>query len=137
LLGFGASSISSVGSAYSQDEKDLQAYQQAVGEGRLPVVRGYLLDDDDVIRRELLLDLFCNFRLDLKALGERFGIDARSYLADDFQRLEPMQADGLLTFDDERIEVTTIGRFFIRNICMTFDRHLESDSSKRVYSRTV
>ncbi len=137
LLAFGASSISSVGTAYSQDAKDLPGYHAGIEAGRLPIVRGFLLDDDDVIRRELLLDLFCNFRLDLQALGERFGIDAESYLADDLQRLGPMVDDGLVELGDGSIEVTDTGRFFIRNVCMTFDKYLEADSQARVYSRTV
>ena len=137
LLGFGTSAIASVGTAYSQDDKDLEAYQASVGAGRLPIVRGFLLNADDVIRRELLLDLFCNFRLDLAALSQRFSIDAPSYLAADLERLSEMADDGLVRVDPEAIEVTDSGKFFIRNVCMTFDRYLEQDNQARVYSRTV
>lgn len=137
LLAFGASAISAVGSSYAQNEKPLPAYQQGVGAGRLPVFRGFLLERDDEIRRELLLELFCNFRLDLTALGERFGIDAAAYLAEDLERLRPMAADGLVELNDRYIRVTDTGRFFIRNICMTFDRYLEKNGAQRVYSRTI
>ena len=137
LLACGASAISAVGSTYAQDEKPLPAYLEGVEAGRLPVFRGFLLDRDDEIRRELLLELFCNFRLDLRALGQRFDIDATAYLAGDIERLDPLVRDGLVEIHDETIHVTDIGRFFIRNICMTFDRYLETDGGKRVYSRTI
>jgi len=137
LLGFGASAISSIGSAYSQNEKSLADYQASPAAGKLPIARGFLLDRDDEIRRELLLELFCNFHVDLEALGARFGIDAPGYFKDDLDRLDEMNADGLVTWNPQAIEVTGPGRFFIRNICMNFDRYLEKDSSKRVYSRTV
>lgn len=137
LLAFGASAISSIGTAYSQDAKDLEAYLAGIAADRLPIQRGYLLTRDDEIRRELLLELFCNFRVDLRALGERFGIDAAAYLSTDIDRLAPMERDGLVSRSPEAIEVSPVGRFFIRNVCMTFDQHLEQDSKARVYSRTV
>ncbi len=137
LLGLGTSAISSIGSAYSQDDKDIGAYVQTLAQGQLPLVRGFLLSHDDLVRRELLLELFCNFHVDLAAWSQRFDLKAEDYLADDFARLEPLVQDGLLRLSPEAIEVTDTGRFFIRNICMAFDQYLEKDAGQRVYSRTV
>ncbi len=136
-LGFGISAISSVGSAYSQNTKELETYRAALSRKELPAARGYLLSRDDEIRRELLLELFCNFRADLRQLSSNLKIDAGTYFLKDLKRLEPMVNDGLVRWNSEAIEVTDLGRFFIRNICMTFDRHLETESSKQIYSRTV
>jgi oxygen-independent coproporphyrinogen-3 oxidase len=137
LLAFGASAISSIGSAYSQNHKQLSPYQAELQENRLPVMRGFLLSEDDLIRRELLLELFCNFYVDLEALSQRYGIDAANYLASDLEKLAPMVEDGLVSWTGREILVSDTGKFFIRNICMTFDRYLEPDGQKRVYSRTV
>jgi oxygen-independent coproporphyrinogen-3 oxidase len=137
VLAFGASAISGVGATYAQGDKTLDGYRAAVEGGRLPVVRGFLLSEDDEIRRELIIDLFCNFRVDLEALSERFGIDGVDYFAEDLDRLAPLADDGLVRWTRQAIEVSETGRFFIRNICMTFDRYLESDPAKRAYSRTV
>jgi len=137
ILGFGASAISSVGSTYSQNEKDLAPYRTAVDAGRLPVTRGHLLDPDDELRRELLLELFCTFQVDLGQLSKKLGVDVAAHISEDLDRLTPMIDDGLLTWDGKRIDVTERGRFFIRNICMTFDKYLEKSRSERVYSRTV
>jgi len=138
LLGFGASSIASVGSSYSQDDKDTMQYMQSVVEqGALPIVRGFLLSPEDELRRELIIDLFCNFFVDLEALGARFGLDAKALVAQDLQALAPLAADGLVQIEPGAVRVTETGRFFVRNVCMCFDRYLEQDASARVYSRTV
>ena len=68
MLAFGASAISSIGSSYSQSHKKLTNYQDSLGKNKLPLSRGFLLNNDDVIRRELLLELFCNFYADLDKL---------------------------------------------------------------------
>ena len=137
LIGFGASAISSVGSSYSQNEKEFKNYLEPIEQGKLPLLRGYLLNQDDIIRRELLLELFCNFRIDLKQLGKLFSIDGEEYFSRELQLLQDMEQDGLVKLEPGRVEVTTLGTFFIRNICMVFDRFLEQDPSARVYSRTV
>lgn len=137
VLGLGASAISSIGASYSQDEKDVGAYVEAVLRGRLPVVRGHLLSEDDELRRELLLDLFCTFEADLDELGRRLALDAAMALSSDIARLAPLVEDGLVRLDGSRIVVTPLGRFFVRNVCMVFDRYLDRPVGASVYSRTV
>ncbi len=137
LVAFGASAISSIGSSYSQNAKDIDTYLRGITEGRLPVERGFLLSRDDEIRRELIMELFCNFSVDLEALGRRFGFDPHEAFAAERARLAPMIDDGLVSLSPEGIAVTDIGRFFIRAICMTFDRYLPQEGAGMVYSRTV
>lgn len=136
-LGFGVSSISSVGTSYSQDSKDLDHYLERVAAGELPVERGFLLSADDVLRRELILDLFCNFRVDLRELGERFGVDPASTFASELTELRRLAEDGLVDVTPQTIAVQGYGRFFIRNVCMVFDRYLQRTQASSTYSRTV
>ena len=137
LAAFGASAISSVGASYSQNAKDIETYLAGIDAGTLPVERGFLLGPDDEIRRELIIELFCTFSADLGSLGARFGIEPGPYFAEDVARLEPMIDDGLVSVTPGAITVSETGRFFIRNICMAFDRYLERDPAARAYSRTV
>ncbi len=136
-LGFGISAISSIGSAYSQDSKDLESWHARVAAGELPVERGFLLSADDLLRRELILDLFCNFKVDLKALGERFGIEPASYFAPELEALGRLAEDGLVDVTPDTVAVKGYGHFFIRNVCMTFDRYLAKTQAATTYSRTV
>ena len=137
LLAFGASAISSIGSAYSQNAKGLDAYMGGIAAKSLPVERGFLLERDDEIRRELIMDLFCNFAVDLDALGRRHGFDAEREFSREREDLRPMEDDGLVSLGAGAIAVSEIGKFFIRNICMVFDRYLVKDAPAPLYSRTV
>jgi oxygen-independent coproporphyrinogen III oxidase len=136
-LAFGVSAISAIQGTYSQNEKELEPYYRRVESGELPIERGFLLNRDDEIRRELIIDLFCNFHLDGKQLEQKYGIDFLSYFQPELQRLEPFETDGLLAVAGCNLEVLPEGRYFIRNICMTFDRYLEKEVAGRRYSQAV
>jgi len=135
LVGLGASSISSVGSVYAQNEKDLEPYEAAIAAKRVPWQRGLLLTADDLMRRELIIDLFSNFDLDVKAFEKKFSIDFWKTFESEQVTLAPLVTDGLLDLSGERIRVSPIGRFFIRNICTAFDKYL--DPTRQRYSKTV
>jgi oxygen-independent coproporphyrinogen-3 oxidase len=137
LAAFGASAISGIGSTYAQNHRTLAEYRSAVRHGRSAVMRGFLLSIEDEIRRELILELFCNFRVDLTGLGRDRGVDVTEIVADDLEALAPMVADGLVLIEDATVKVTAAGRPFVRNVCMTFDRYLENDAGERKYSRTL
>jgi oxygen-independent coproporphyrinogen-3 oxidase len=137
LAAFGVSAISSIGPVYAQNDKDLAAYAADVAAGRLPIRRGFVLDRDDLLRRELILELFCNFTVDLAALGARFGIDAADHFAAELERLAPLVADGLVEVDGGRVTAVGWGRLFVRNVCMVFDRYLGATPAAATYSRTL
>jgi oxygen-independent coproporphyrinogen-3 oxidase len=135
LVGVGVSSISSVDGTYTQNEKNLGAYIKKAGGSTW--IRGLRLSPEDLLRREIILDLFCNFFLDIAALERRFGLDFKTHFAGELEQLVPMEADGLLHVDSASIRVTDLGRFFIRNICMCFDQYLIGETRQSAYSRTV
>lgn len=138
-IGFGVSAIGDVGGAFAQNTKKLSTYYQAIDAGRLPVERGYGLDADDRVRRDVIAQLMCNLQLDTRALARRFHIDFASYFAIECDELSsgPI-AHGFLLEQDGVLRVTPRGRLFVRNICMIFDRHLrEKRTAAPVFSRTV
>jgi len=124
LIGLGATSIGKVHDCYSQNLRTLDEYAQCIGRGELPVFRGITLDTDDKLRREIITQLICHFALDITGIEQRYGIQFADYFADAIAQLQTMQADGLLHFDAQRIEVSARGSLLIRNICMTFDKYL-------------
>lgn len=136
LVAMGVSSISQIGDCFSQNVKDLLTYQRMLAEGRLPIERGLVVNDDDKLRRAVITQLICHFELDGDAIGKRFGIDFGDYFSDELDHLDPFIEDGLLTLHGSRIQVLPVGRLMIRNICMTFDRYLDQSGEKR-FSRTL
>lgn len=124
LIGLGVSAISSVGGVYAQNFKDLPRYHEALDGGRLPVDRGIVSTPEDTLRRALIGELMCSFRLDIGAFSARHGVDFREHFATEVHQLKPLQDDGLLEVQPDAIVVTPKGRFLIRNICMAFDAYL-------------
>lgn len=131
LLGFGISAISQVGNSYSQHQKARSKYYAEIDAGGLPVARGVLLNQDDIIRRDVITDIMCNLHLDLNRLSGRYGIDASAYFADEWQVLEALRDDGLISLDQQTLTVNPPGRLLIRNIAMIFDRHLREQNQPR------
>jgi oxygen-independent coproporphyrinogen-3 oxidase len=130
LIGLGASSISHVGDTFSQNFRDLPPWESAVDQGRLPIARGLELDNDDVMRAQVIQQLMCRGVIDCAQIETRFAIDFDSYFAEAIARLLPLAADGLVTFDGSRIVATSRGRLMLRIIAMCFDRYLSSPVSE-------
>ncbi len=142
MVALGVSGIGEVEGAYFQNERKLPAYYRALDAGRLPIERGYLLDDDDRLRQHVIRQLMCNFVLDKDEVERRFGIDFDHYFAGPLAELaqpDGARAAGLVVDEGRALRVTEPGRIFVRNLCMAFDRYLEAqrERGRPVYSRTV
>jgi oxygen-independent coproporphyrinogen-3 oxidase len=133
---FGMSSISQTRNAYWQNWKDLPAYYGALDAGKAPVMRGYVLTEDDRIRRETIMRLMCDLALDYEEMSGRLGIPFAGYFARELESLSDLQADGLIQQNSAGLEVTKQGRFFIRNIAMRFDAYLPRETERR-FSKTI
>ena len=140
MLAAGVSGIGDVGGAFAQNTKKLSEYYAAIDAGRFPIERGYRLDRDDHVRRLVITSLMCNFRIDRRDVEARFGIEFATYFGQELGELsESAVPDGFVTIDEAAIEVTTLGRLFVRNVAMVFDRHLRTRTGRAtpVFSRTV
>jgi oxygen-independent coproporphyrinogen-3 oxidase len=137
LIGLGVSAISHIGTSFSQNPRDLPAWQTALDEGRLPVFRGMFLSDDDQLRADLIQRLMCQGEIPVSALERRYGIDFREYFADALAQLAPLADDGLVQIGEERIEVTARGRLLLRNIAMCFDHYLQRPAERSRFSRAI
>ena len=142
MVAVGISGIGDAQGAYVQNTKKLPDYYAEIVAGRFPVERGFLLDDDDRVRRHVITAIMCNAHLDVPEVERAFGIDFRAYFARELAELsgpDSPVADGLLEITPEALRLTPLGRPFVRNVCMAFDRHLREKpaDSKPVFSRTV
>jgi oxygen-independent coproporphyrinogen III oxidase len=141
MVSCGVSAISAVGSTYSQNEKTLEAYYERIEQGELPIARGFKLSVDDLLRRIIIQMLMCNFELSIRSLELAYPITFADYFAAEIEKLRELAADGLLTIDAEWLTVTPKGRLLIRNICMVFDRYLNTKKEVKMerlrYSKTI
>jgi oxygen-independent coproporphyrinogen-3 oxidase len=138
MVALGVSGIGDVQRGYFQNEKKLSTYYEAIDEGRLPVSKGYLLDEDDRIRRYVITQLMCNFQLEKSKVTDLFGVTFDEYFATSLQQLEEPLDAGFVEIGDDTVTVTDSGRLFVRNVCMAFDRYMEAKRrDKPIFSRTV
>lgn len=137
LVGFGVSAISMIGDSYAQNQKELKKYYQQVNEQRHALWKGVVLDQDDLIRREVIKQLICNFKLDKKAIEQTFNLSFNNYFAEDLKLLQTFIDDQLVVVSEQSIEVTPRGRLLIRNICMCFDKYLRQKARLQQFSRVI
>jgi len=141
MVACGVSAISAVGGTYAQNEKSLEQYYARLDRGELPVARGLALSADDLLRREIIQRLMCDFALDLGALSAAWHTDVAARFAPELARLAELEADGLLTLAPDRLAISPKGRLLIRNVCMVFDDYLGKPAAvplqRLQYSRTV
>jgi len=136
IYAFGMSAISQIPDAYWQNEKELLQYYAALDAGKVPLARGYVLTDEDKIRRDTIMRVMCDLGLDYAAMSQRLGINFTSHFEREIESLAAFEADGLVRRSDTGLEVTDTGRLFIRNIAMCFDNTL-APSGERKHSRTI
>jgi len=141
MVALGVSAISAVGASYSQNEKVLSAYYERLDKGELPIARGIVLTEDDMLRRAVIGQLMCDFELDYASLALPEGVCAAEYFAPELERLKPLEEEGLLCIGSKGLRVKMRGRLLIRNICMAFDRYLHAPPVEGPqplrYSRTI
>ena len=125
LVGLGVSAISHIGDSYSQAPRDVAGWELALEGGRLPVWRGLELSEDDVIRADVIRQLMCNGRIDVRDVERRYGIDFQAYFQDSWQELEQLAGDGVVAVGESAIAATSRGRYLLRIIAMCFDRYLQ------------
>jgi len=137
LVAMGMSSIGKVSGNFYQNTKDLEAYGAEIEAGRLPIVRGIELEPDDLVRSAVISQLMCRFGVDIPEIEQRWRFSFWEHFAPEREKLQVMQADGLLRVQDDSIQVMPAGRLLVRNICMVFDRYLQKESDKTIYSRVI
>ncbi|EKY05788.1 coproporphyrinogen dehydrogenase [Neisseria sp. oral taxon 020 str. F0370] len=137
LVAIGVSAIGKIGCTYEQNERNITDYYAALDARRLPVMRGYRLTRDDILRRNIIQDLMCRFALDFRVYQDTFAIPFSQYFADELADLEQMERLGLVKLKTNGLTVTPKGRFLIRNIAMVFDYHLRHRETTAQYSQTV
>ncbi|MFZ3184499.1 MAG: oxygen-independent coproporphyrinogen III oxidase [Pseudomonas sp.] len=136
LIGLGVSAIGKVGDTYSQSVKELSQYYARIDQGLLPVHRGYRLNADDQLRREVISDLMCHGRIDFASIEARHHIRFKEYFAEALAKLDEQVADQLLEIHDDALVLLPQGHLMMRSVAMAFDAYI-GGAQKGSFSRTV
>ncbi|MAT56423.1 MAG: oxygen-independent coproporphyrinogen III oxidase [Ignavibacteriae bacterium] len=137
LYGMGITSISQIGQVYAQNIKREKPYFEYLDEGNLPIERGYKLNQDDLLRRDVITKVMCDFELDFDWVEQKYKIDFEKYFAYALSNFGEMIDDGLVTIEKRKLTISEMGRLMIRNVAMNFDGYIERKQDTARYSRTV
>ena len=137
LLGLGVSSISNIGRSFGQNIKDLKSYYQAIDNQSHALEKGVSLNEDDIIRGEVIRELMCNLYVDKDSISRKYNIDFDTYFMDDLPLLETFISDGLVENKPNEIIVKQKARLLIRNICMGFDAYMKQHANQQRFSRVI
>jgi oxygen-independent coproporphyrinogen-3 oxidase len=129
----GVSSISDAWTAFVQNVKTVEEYYSCLEKNELPIFKGHILTEEDLVLRQHILNIMCK----LQTSWEKKSVQCES-LFKAFERLDEMEADGLVIRNKQSILVTEKGRPFIRNICMAFDARLHQNKPEtKLFSQTI
>jgi oxygen-independent coproporphyrinogen-3 oxidase len=119
MIGLGVSSISDSWTAFAQNVKKVEEYMDLVNAGKLPVFKGHILNQEDLIIRRHILNLMCKGQTSWFLPEER-----NEAFMQGLQRMRLIADDGLIILEDQQLHVTALGKRFLRNICMALDSRL-------------
>jgi len=131
LIGLGNSSISDIGYAYAQNEKDIDTYKAAIHQGEFALIKGHLQTVKDRETKQLILSIICNEKAEW-TLDFYLGLPPKA-----MTRLEEMRKEGLLAYDTAGIQVAALGKAFIRNICAVFDYRMQEKTRSVSFSKSI
>ena len=137
LIGLGVTSIGKVCDNYNQNVRDLEEYYRLIDAGKLALERGIELEPDDMLRREIITGLMCHFKLNIRALEEKWGFDFSHNFSAEIKQLKQMERDGLLEIDADALNILPAGRLLVRNISMVFDHYLGDKGAHSRFSKVI
>lgn len=133
VYAFGVSAISQLQRVYAQNTKSTGEYILSVTSGSVPVRKGYVLNDAEIIIREVITELMCNKRLNWVNIAKRFdtGVsEIKGTVSYNEVLLKQFEQDGIIALTDDSVEITVEGSLFIRNVAASFDPLMATTSNK-------
>ncbi|MCO8078604.1 oxygen-independent coproporphyrinogen III oxidase [Acinetobacter lwoffii] len=133
MIGLGISSISDSWYSFAQNVKTIEEYYECLARNEIPVFKGHVLNQEDLIIRQHILNLMCSFSTSWENPELRF-----PQIDEVLEQLEEMAQDGLIQFADSSVTILEKGKPFVRNICMAFDLRLKRRMPEnRIFSMTI
>jgi len=123
LFGFGASAIGSLPQGYVQNAPAVPIYRAMVEAGRLPIMRGIALTDQDRMHRSVIERLMCDLKVDLKKIARQFGRDPEVF-SESLEALTPLVRKGVVETAGQSVVVDPQWRSAVRLVAAAFDEYL-------------
>ncbi|KMU99820.1 MULTISPECIES: oxygen-independent coproporphyrinogen III oxidase [unclassified Acinetobacter] len=133
MIGLGISSISDSWYSFAQNIKTIEEYYECLEQNEIPVVKGHVLSQEDLIIRKHILNLMCSFTTSWADEDMQF-----AEIDEVLEQLKEMSQDQLIKIVDSSVTILEKGKPFVRNICMAFDLRLKRKMPEnRIFSMTI
>ena len=137
LVALGVSAIGSIGNVFAQSAVSTIEYEALIENGQLPIRKGIAVDDDDLLRADVIQALMCYDELSFEKFGAEHNIDFAEYFATEIERLQPLADDDLIELDQSGVVITQKGRLLLRSIAMVFDRYIDQAENDNRFSKAI
>ena len=133
MIGLGVSSISDTWYGFAQNVKKVEDYYSLLNKNVIPIVKGHLLSNEDLVIRKHILNIMCKFETNWENPNTQFeGIN------NTLKKLTEIEKDHLISLEPFKLKVKKNARPYIRNICMAFDAKLPNNKPlSTTFSSTV
>ena len=138
VYAFGVTDISQLAGAYAQNTRSIEEYIETVNSDHIPVMRGYTLNEEEQITREVITDLMCNEQIDWQQIASRLQRSAGEIKASTSYseaKMKSFEEDGIIHFDEEKIVMREKGSPFIRNVAASLDKLLTN--TDKTFSKPI
>ncbi|PLB87006.1 oxygen-independent coproporphyrinogen III oxidase [Dysgonamonadaceae bacterium] len=138
VYAFGVTGISQLTGAYAQNTKVISEYVETVNSGHIPVKKGYRLNNDEQITREVITDLMCNDQIEWQQIAARLNLtiaEVKAATAYSEQKMQEFAADGIIDFDENHLVMKEKGSPFLRNVAASLDKLLIH--SNKLFSKPI
>lgn len=138
VYAFGVTGISQLSNSYSQNVKDIPAYIDLINKGELAVLKGYSLNREEQIAREVISTLMCNYTIywdEIAAMFNTTAIEIKQALNYNTESLNNLAKDQIIEFNEKYIHVLPDATPFVRNVAASLDK-LMLNTDKR-FSKSI
>ena len=137
MLAFGPSAISQVGDVFAQNHVKLRGYEKSVRERVDLFEKGYAMNVEDKMRAEVVHSIMNNLYVDITEYEKKWNTVFWEKFLPEKEVLNNFQSEGLVEFDDDKIEVTESGGYVVRHIAQTFDEYRKQSQDGKRFSKGI
>ena len=133
VYAFGVTGISQLSNSYSQNTKDVETYIKQVNNGELPILKGYALNRDEQIARQVISNLMCNYEIvwdEICAITNASRAEIEQAINYNKAILTEFAEDGVIEFDDNHIRICADATPLVRNVAASLDKLMLNTEKK-------
>jgi len=132
IIGLGPTSTHGFINYYAQNVYSLDEYYRCIDNREFPILRGYKLSMDDLIRRDVINEILCYHSLECSGIESKYNINFGEYFQQEIESSEDLVRDGMLDISNGKITVTELGKIFIPHVCKIFDYYLQGNKTYKI-----